>query len=101
MISGYWAIGNILRVTKPATTMIRASTVANIGLLIKNFTIACLFYRFDSHAISYLKQGGGDIGVFGADTGGHLAKRIVYQLAHLDRTVSYDIGVVHDIKVLP
>ena len=40
---GYCAMGSMCSVTNPATTRIRARTVANIGLFMKNFTIAFYF----------------------------------------------------------
>src|SRR5512141_3243630 len=36
-ISGYWAIGRILAATRPAMTMMIASTLAKIGRSMKNF----------------------------------------------------------------
>jgi multidrug efflux pump subunit AcrB len=54
---GNCATGNILSVTRPATTISRARTVANIGRLIKN--LENIMYRFKSSLSTTFSQGEG------------------------------------------
>ena len=65
-MSGNWATGNDFMVSRPANTIMIASTVAKIGRSIKNFeNIASTFYivinsfyrhRLDWHSVAHLKK---------------------------------------------
>ena len=90
VMSGYCAIGRLLKVNAPASTIATAMTIAKIGRSMKNRENIFVSFEelfcdgFHGHAVAHLEHGGRHVAVGRFKARGDNAHGVVGEVSHLN-----------------